>query len=107
MILNQKKWQRAFHCAIYTLDYDLMMIALKNGAQINNRQCRKNTLNCVIAKMLSCPTKKFNLKFIEDLVDAGAEIYNNERFSTISPVIEYAIYQKNKAENNVLELINL
>jgi hypothetical protein len=111
---TQKEWQEAFHRAINNLDTDKMMNALKNGAQINNKYCKKNTVNCAIRTLLNNSTKRFNLKFIKDLIDAGAQINNQKTSNIMSIIMEYTTPyiesskrrgEEENALNNIIELI--
>lgn len=112
--------KKLYNDAIIGSNIDQMIIALKHGAQINNRQCRKNTMNSAIRSMLSNKISKFNLEFIKGLVEMGAIPYRatypfwDTRFDVLTGIIRYTkLYIdlgkrhgcEKEAEDNILELL--
>jgi hypothetical protein len=113
MIKNPRSWQAIFYRAIIDGDSLNMLKALENGAMINKNQNKNNTINCAIRSMLNQSIEDtFNLKFIEDLLDAGATIYSNDRDDIIKRkgqhICKACYYKRDKdAEKNIKDLIQL
>lgn len=107
-------WQEMLYKSINRIDNRLLKQALLNGAIVNNNNCKKHTLNTAIRSMLSY-TNRFNLEFIEDLMDRGAEICNDQTINNTMTIIahhslrhiEIAIKQSKHAdaEKNILDPI--
>lgn len=107
-IENQK--QRKLYEAIKNTDDQQLVIALAEGAKINNN-CRNNVLNHCIKSMLN-NTNTFNLNLIDILVKNGAKnsIIESENVYVIiirrlTKYIKLSENQKD-AMDNVLKLLN-
>lgn len=111
-------WQREFNHAIANADTNKLILTMSHGAKIKNHNNKENTLNRAIKIMLSKPQEEFNIKFIKDLLEKGAQICNNDSENNTLIVIIRCVDQytgaarnKNKNEekamNNIFELIQL
>lgn len=113
--------QKLYNDAIIKSDINLMIIALKHGAQINNSDNKKNTINFAIKVMLNNKKiSEFNLGFIRKLTKIGAipptsYSSNDQGLHVLTCIIKYAKQyidygslsgHNNEAEKNILDLIN-
>jgi hypothetical protein len=111
-MIKARLCQEIFHRAIDDGDSINILKSLASGATMNKGRNDKNTINCAIRSMLK---DTFNLKFIEDLLDAGATIYSNDSNDALSTIIKHKDqyvcknineYDKD-AEKNIKDMIRL
>lgn len=92
--------------AIYHLDMMAIKNALTNGAMINNENCKSNTLNRCIQALLSVGLQRFNLNFIKDIIDSGAQPCNcngaeNNSNNTLTHLLKITEKIKYKFERRI------
>lgn len=99
--------------AVCELNIVRVIDALSRGAQIKNSCDRNHTLNCAINASLSVNPKKFDLDFIEGIINLGAKPCNvDNNKNTLSYTLRYANrFDRRKCGNpmqeNVIKLIKL
>jgi len=112
------KEQTEFSDAVFKMNSNDLIFALSKGARINKSNTKKNTMNFAIRVLLNHPVKIFNTKFLETLLDRGAEFCNSSdsNANTLESIILYKMHyyiEKAKlnddgdmAKKNILELLN-
>ncbi len=80
--------------AVISGNITMLKNMLFKGTKINNGNGKKNTLNLVIRTMFTNGIQIFNLQFIKEVLNLGAEFCQSGDNNTLSMCIEYAIKQK-------------
>lgn len=75
---SKTQWMSELHNAIYHLDIRAVKNALANGAMISNDNNKTHTLNRCIHASFSVHPNKFNLSFIEEIINLGALPCNSD-----------------------------
>ncbi len=85
------------------IEHSLFKIILPNGKS-NNDKGRKHTLNHAINIMAMNKMYSFDINVINNLINKGAIVSNNDKYNTLTIAIKYAVsYLKNETNNTQLQ----
>ena len=110
------KEQCEFADLIFKMNSENIAIALSKGAKINKGNTKKNTINYAVRVLLSHPVDRFNIKFIEVLLEHGCKICDVGTNNTLGVIIRRIKRYIDKAkinndvimaERNIEELLNI
>ena len=93
--INVKNANRQLYRSITLLNIDKFKRALANGAVIDDNR-NKCTLNSAIITMMNLCPDKFDLIFIEDLINLGAKPCNEDNNNTLSVTVRNFFHEHNK-----------